>query len=137
MDDFVLIDDVILKSLQHSRRNNVIRYFHRNVIEFKKGETFDDENADYVIQKCKHTSKGQNAWGGVRTFQKLFVRRTVIDKWLTRIQLQIKRKPAENNLVYFIHEEGDLAQFKIGFTTKLEERVSSLQTGNPRNLVTY
>ena len=56
---------------------------------------------------------------------------------MTRTELQIKRKPAEHNFLYFIHEEGDLTQFKIGFTTNLEQRLSSLQIGNPRKLVVY
>ena len=56
---------------------------------------------------------------------------------MTRASLQIKRKPAEHNFLYFIHEEGNLTQFKIGFTTNMKERLSSLQTGNPRNLVVY
>ena len=56
---------------------------------------------------------------------------------ISRVQLQIKRKPAENNFVYFIHEEGDLTQFKIGFSTDLEKRLATLQIGNPRNLIVY
>ena len=56
---------------------------------------------------------------------------------MTRVQLQIKRKPVEHKFMYFIHEEGDLTQFKIGFTTDLEQRLIGLQTGNPRNLVVY
>ena len=134
MNDFVLIDQVILKSLGYEHFKSVTRYLCKNATEFKKGKTFDDEHADYVIQRCKYII---NKRGGAHFFQKLFVRRTVFDKWMTRVQLQIKRKPAENNFVYFIHEEGDLTQFKIGFSTDLEKRLATLQIGNPRNLIVY
>ena len=46
-------------------------------------------------------------------------------------------KTSREQFVYFIHEEGDLTQFKIGFSTDLEKRLATLQIGNPRNLVVY
>ena len=51
--------------------------------------------------------------------------------------MQIKRKAPEHNFLYFIHEQGNLTQSKIEFTANLEQRLLSLQTGNPRNLVVY
>ena len=126
MNEFVLIDKVVLKELGYRFFNNAIRFIRRNPTEFKQGKSFDDENANYIVE-----------WNGTRVPQKLFVRCNVLDKWMTRKHLQIKRKPAENSFLYFIHEKGDLTQFKIGFTTNLEQRLRELQTGNPRDLVIY
>ena len=42
-----------------------------------------------------------------------------------------------NGIVYFIHMEGNLKMFKIGYTTDLNKRLESLQIGNPHLLCTY
>ena len=43
----------------------------------------------------------------------------------------------EKGLVFFIHQEGDFKRFKIGYTTKLSERLATLQIGMPDLLVVY
>ena len=137
MNDYVLIDKVVLKNLRYEYVKNAIKFLRRNSVEFTEGNTCDDENADFVVQRSKPILHVKNTWGGVRTLQNLYVRRNVLNKWINRVQLQIKRKAPEHNFLYFIHEEGNVTQFKIGFTANLEQRLSSLQTGNPRNLVVY
>ena len=137
MNDYVLIDKVVLKNLRYKYVNNAIRYLRRRSDEFSEGNTCHDENADFVIQRSKPILHVKNTGGGVRKLQNLYVRRNVLNKWLTRVQLQIKRKAPEHNFLYFIHEQGNLTQSKIEFTANLEQRLLSLQTGNPRNLVVY
>ena len=137
MNDYVLIDKVVLKNLRYKYVNNAIRYLRRSSDEFSEGNTCHDENVDFVIQRSKPILHVKNTWGGVRKLQNLYVRRNVLNKWLTHVQLQIKRKAPEHNFLYFIHEQGNLTQSKIEFTANLEQRLLSLQTGNPRNLVVY
>ena len=53
MNDYVLIDKVVLKNLRYKYVNNAIRYLRRSSDEFSEGNTCHDENVDFVIQRSK------------------------------------------------------------------------------------
>ena len=133
--NFIKIDECVLKTLRYSFLKNAIKFLRRNSIEFIEGKSCDDENADFVVQRvCKQMLT--NKRGGLNK-QVLLVRNNALKKWLNFKQSKMKQKPTETGVVYFIHEENDFTQFKIGFSSNLEDRLGILQVGNPRNLVVY
>ena len=96
--------------------------------------SFEDPNAHFLVKKLKISPKQR----GGHNKQSIWVREDMLEKWIEISKHSCSfRKRNGKGLVYFIHEEGKFNRFKIGYTTNLEERVLSLQTGNPDLLVVY
>ena len=108
----------------------------RRTQAFVEGKSFEDPNAHFVIKKVTLPSNHQR--GGARFKQSIWIREDMLDKWIEIAKHSPHfTKTNGKGLVYFIHEEGDFKRFKIGYTTKISERLLSLQTGNPDLLVVY
>ena len=119
------LETVGFKTLSNHCFKHAVRSLRRTRA-FVEGTSFEDSNAHFVIKK------------GPRFKLSIWIREDMLDKWIEIA----KHSPhfTKNNgkgLVYFIHEEGDFKRFKIGYTTKISERLLSLQTGNPDLLVVY
>ena len=68
----------------------------------------------------------------------IVVRRDAFEKWTHFYEITgTTSKNIYNGIVYFIHMEGNLKMFKIGYTTDLNDRLKKLQVGNPHLLCTY
>ena len=118
----------------HNDFQNATRSLRRNR-SFVEGKSFDDPNAHFVIKRLKIPA---TKWGSVRFRHSVWIRQDMLDKWINyaKISRNFNRK-TRNGLVYFIHDEGDFKRFKIGYTTNLSVRLSSIQIGNPDPLVVY
>ena len=107
-----------------------LRRFHGYV----EGTSFEDPNAHFLVKKLKISPKQR----GGHNKQSIWVREDMLEKWIEFSKHSCSfRKRNGKGLVYFIHEEGKFNRFKIGYTTNLEERLLSLQIGNPDLLVVY
>ena len=101
---------------------------------FVEGSLLDDTEAHFVIQKLQSSSI-QN---GGQNLQHLWVRRDKLNEWIQKNKVTGNtKKNICNGLVYFIHEEGEMNVFKIGYTTNLKKRLESLQTAHYRLLQVY
>ena len=85
-----------------------------------------------VLNEKKH-----NGGAGLNK-QTLWFRKSSFQKWIDAKNrtVTIKRQN-EKGFVYFIHQEGNFTQFKIGYATDLNKRLRALQTGNPNLLIVY
>ena len=122
VDNFVKIDRSMLKSLGYKYFNNAIKFLRRNY----------SEGTDFVVQR----NPVPNQWGGALK-QDLLVSENALKNWMQYKKSILKPKKAENGFVYFIHEHNDLTQFKVGFSVDLKQRLTTLQMGNPRDLIVY
>ena len=74
----------------------------------------------------------------VKNIQHLWVRRAKLNECMQKNKIAgYTTKNIYNGLVYFIHEEGEMNVFKIGYTTNLKKRLESLQTAHYRLLQVY
>ena len=131
------VDETGNPILQDDRHdyNNAIKSLRRTQA-FVEGKSFEDPNAHFVIKKVTLPSNHQ--WGGPRFKLSIWIREDMLDKWIEIAKHSPHfTKTNGQGLVYFIHEEGDFKRFKIGYTTRISERLLSLQTGNPDLLVVY
>ena len=122
VDNFVKIDRSMLKSLGYKHFKSAIKFLRRNY----------SEGTDFVVQR----NPVPNQWGGALK-QDLLVSENALKKWMKYKTSILKPKKAENGFVYFIHEHNDLTQFKVGFSVDLKQRLTTLQMGNPRDLIIY
>jgi hypothetical protein len=129
------LETIGFKTLENHCFKNAVRSLRRTQA-FVEGKSFEDPNAHFVIKKVTLPSNHQR--GGARFKQSIWIREDMLDKWIEIAKHSPHfTKTNGKGLVYFIHEEGDFKRFKIGYTTRISERLLSLQTGNPDLLVVY
>ena len=124
--------DPLLKDMRNDF-SSAIRYL-RNTAGFIEGSSFDDNTAHFVVIK---TGKTQHQYGG-QNKQSLWMRKNALEKWILFYKITgHTSKNTQNGVVYFIHMEGNLNMFKVGYSTNFIKRLESLQVGNPHLLCLY
>ena len=110
----------------------------RNTTGFVEGTSFTDISAHFVVIKSKKTSDYLKKQHGGQNKQSLWIRKCVLNKWMEVSQFPTqKRQHVDRGCVYFIHVEGDYKRFKIGYTSRIDQRLEELQTSHPDLLVVY
>ena len=62
----------------------------------------------------------------------------MLDTWIDFVMFSGKvHLKKTKGMVYFIHQEGDLKRFNIGYTTDISQRLMLLQKGTPNLLLIY
>ena len=106
----------------------------RNTLGFIEGSSFDDSTAHFVVLK---TGKMKQQYGG-QNKQSIWIRKNALEKWIHFYKIsRHTSKNIHNGVVYFIHMEGNLNMFKVGYSTNFMNRLESLQGGNPHLLCLY
>ena len=106
----------------------------RNTHGFIEGSSFDDTTAHFVVLKTgkmKQQNGGQNK-------QSIWIKKNALEKWIHFYKIsRHTSKNIQNGVVYFIHMQGNLNMFKVGYSTNFIKRLESLQVGNPHLLCLY
>ena len=108
--------------------NNALRCL-RKTEGFLEGKSFDDNNAHFVI--TRHNGSGYNK-------RSSWIRKNMLDKWIDFVMFSGKvNLKKTKGMVYFIHQEGDLKRFNIGYTINISQRLMLIQKGTPNLLLIY
>ena len=108
--------------------SNAIRSLRSS--SFIEGTSLDESDVHFVVQKTTidANKKTQKRHGGAGLNKlTLWVRKDMVGKWIHMHEIKGNcKKKIYNGLVYFIHMENNFNTFKIGYTTNLRKRTSSI-----------